>query len=82
MADDVSPQPVEAGDEPIVIALAAAQALERRAIEDGKRGVKTLPGRWTGGPPSWRSGATARGTQTARPRRLPPPGLTAPWEEP
>ncbi len=43
MADDVSPQPVEPGDEPIVIALAAAQALERRAIEDGKRGLKSSP---------------------------------------
>ena len=40
VADDVSQQPIDAGDEPIVIALAAAQALERRAIEDAKRGSK------------------------------------------
>ncbi len=40
VGDDVSQQPIEAGDEPIVEALAAAQALERRAIEDGKRGAK------------------------------------------
>ena len=43
VADDVSPQPIESGDESIVIALAAAQALERRAIEDAKRGAKTSP---------------------------------------
>jgi hypothetical protein len=41
VGDDVSQQPVEAGDEPIVVALAAAQALERRAIEDAKRGART-----------------------------------------
>ena len=40
VGDDVSQQPIEAGDEPIVVALAAAQALERRAIEDAKRGTK------------------------------------------
>src|SRR5262245_13765985 len=43
VADDVSAQPIEPGDEPIVIVLAAAQALQRRAIEDTKRGVKTSP---------------------------------------
>lgn len=43
VADDVSSQPIEPGDEPIVIALAAAQALERRAIEDVKRSTKASP---------------------------------------
>jgi hypothetical protein len=43
VADDVSQQPIEAGDEPIVIALAAAQAMERRATEDVKRGTKASP---------------------------------------
>jgi hypothetical protein len=43
VADDVSPQPIESGDEPIVIALAAAQALQRRAIEDIKRSPKSSP---------------------------------------
>jgi hypothetical protein len=38
VADDVSQQPVEAGDEPIVVALAAAQAMKRRLVEDAKRG--------------------------------------------
>ena len=37
--DDVSQQPVESGDEPIVVALAAAQAMKRRLVEDAKRGV-------------------------------------------
>jgi hypothetical protein len=32
--DDVSQQPVESGDEPIVVALAAAQAMKRRLVED------------------------------------------------
>jgi hypothetical protein len=41
VAEDVSVQPVEPGDEPIVIALAAAQALQRRAIEDVKRSPKS-----------------------------------------
>ena len=36
--DDVSEQPVESGDEPIVVALAAAQAMKRRLVEDAKRG--------------------------------------------
>lgn len=40
VGDDVTQQPIEPGDEPIVAALAAAQALERRAIEDAKRGTK------------------------------------------
>jgi hypothetical protein len=39
VADDVSQQPVEAGDEPIVVALAAAQAMKRRLVEDAKRGA-------------------------------------------
>ena len=39
VADDLTPQPIVAGDEPIVVALAAAHALERRAVEDAKRGV-------------------------------------------
>lgn len=39
VGDDVSPQPVEPGDEPIVVALAAAQAMKRRLVEDAKRGA-------------------------------------------
>jgi len=39
--DDVSQQPIEAGDEPVVVALAAAQAVERRMVEDAKRGNRT-----------------------------------------
>jgi hypothetical protein len=39
VADDVSQQPIEAGDEPIVVALAGAQAMERRMVEDAKRGA-------------------------------------------
>jgi hypothetical protein len=39
IADDVSQQPVEPGDEPIVVALAAAQAMKRRLVEDAKRGA-------------------------------------------
>ena len=39
VADDVSQQPIEAGDEPIVVALAAAQAMKRRLVEDAKRGA-------------------------------------------
>jgi len=37
--DDVSQQPIESGDEPIVVALAAAQAMKRRLVEDAKRGA-------------------------------------------
>jgi hypothetical protein len=40
VADDVSQQPMEAGDEPIVIALAGAQATQRRMVEDAKRGAR------------------------------------------
>jgi hypothetical protein len=40
VADDVSQQPIEAGDEPIVVALAGAQAMERRMVEDAKRGAQ------------------------------------------
>ncbi len=39
VGDDVTPQPIEAGDEPIVVSLALAQALDRRAVEDAKRGT-------------------------------------------
>jgi hypothetical protein len=39
VGDDVSQQPVEPGDEPIVVALAAAQAMKRRLVEDAKRGA-------------------------------------------
>ena len=39
VADDLTPQPIVAGDEPIVVALAAAQAMARRAVEDAKRGA-------------------------------------------
>jgi hypothetical protein len=37
--DDASQQPIESGDEPIVVALAAAQAMKRRLVEDAKRGA-------------------------------------------
>src|SRR5215207_9578729 len=37
VADDVTQQPIEAGDEPIVVALAGMQAMERRMVEDAKR---------------------------------------------
>jgi hypothetical protein len=40
VADDVSQQVVEPGDEPIVVALAAAQAMKRRLVEDAKRGAQ------------------------------------------
>jgi hypothetical protein len=36
--DDVTAQPIIAGDEPIVVALAVAEALSRREVEDVKRG--------------------------------------------
>jgi hypothetical protein len=39
VADDVTQQPIEAGDEPIVIAMAGMQAMERRMVEDAKRGA-------------------------------------------
>jgi hypothetical protein len=39
VADDVTQQPIEAGDEPIVIALAGTEAMERRMVEDAKRGA-------------------------------------------
>lgn len=39
--DDVAALDVQPGDEPIVLALAAAIALERRAVEDGKRGIRS-----------------------------------------
>ena len=39
VANDLTPQPIVAGDEPIMVALAASQALERRLVEDAKRGV-------------------------------------------
>ncbi|HEY8447625.1 MAG TPA: hypothetical protein VIL01_11020 [Thermomicrobiales bacterium] len=38
-ADDVTTVEIREGDEEIVVALAAAIALRRRAVEDGKRGV-------------------------------------------
>jgi hypothetical protein len=40
VGDDVSQQPIEAGDEPIVVALAGVQAMERRMVEDAKRGAR------------------------------------------
>ena len=39
--NDLDPQPVEAGDAAAIVALAAAMALERRAVESGKRGDTT-----------------------------------------
>jgi hypothetical protein len=39
IADDASQQPIEPGDEPIVVALASAQAMKRRLVEDAKRGA-------------------------------------------
>lgn len=44
-ADDVSTVPVEAGEEEIVIAIALAEALRTRAIEDAKRGLGDGGGR-------------------------------------
>jgi hypothetical protein len=41
LGNDLDPQPVEAGDEPVIVALAAAMALARRAVESGKRGDTT-----------------------------------------
>lgn len=41
IGNDIDPQPVVAGDEPVIVALAAAMALERRAVESGKRGDTT-----------------------------------------
>lgn len=38
VANDFAAQPVVAGDEPAIVALAAAMALERRAVECAKRG--------------------------------------------
>lgn len=38
IGNDLDPQPVAAGDEPAIVALAAALALARRAVESGKRG--------------------------------------------
>lgn len=38
VADETSEQPIVAGDDGIVVALAAAAAVERRVVEDGKRG--------------------------------------------
>lgn len=38
VANDIDPQPVVAGDEPLVVALAAAMALDQRVAERGKRG--------------------------------------------
>ena len=39
IVDDTSQQPIEPGDEPIVVALASAQAMKRRLVEDAKRGA-------------------------------------------
>jgi hypothetical protein len=39
--NDLDPQPAVAGDEPVLVALAAAMALDRRAVESGKRGDTT-----------------------------------------
>lgn len=41
VGSDVGAQPIVAGDEPIVVALAAAAAFDRRAAEYGKRGDAT-----------------------------------------
>ena len=38
IGNDLDPQPVVAGDEPVIVALAATLALARRAVESGKRG--------------------------------------------
>jgi hypothetical protein len=38
IGNDLDPQPVVAGDEPVIVALAAAMALDQRAVERGKRG--------------------------------------------
>lgn len=39
--NDLDPQPIVAGDEPVIVALAAALALGQRAVERGKRGDAT-----------------------------------------
>lgn len=44
VADDVSAQPIEAGDDGIVVCYACSAALRRRLVEDGKRGVASPPG--------------------------------------
>ena len=41
IGNDLEPQPVVAGDEPVIVALAAAMALDRRAVEGGNRGDTT-----------------------------------------
>jgi hypothetical protein len=41
IGNDLDPQPVVAGDEPAIVALAAALAIDRRAVENGKRGDTT-----------------------------------------
>lgn len=38
VADDVTSQPIVVGDEPIIVTLATAMAMDRRAAEYGKRG--------------------------------------------
>ena len=38
IGNDIDPQSVVAGDEPVIVALAAAAALDQRAVERGKRG--------------------------------------------
>jgi len=42
-ADDTTPVPIVAGDEEIVLLLAAGAALRKRAVEDAKRGIATHP---------------------------------------
>ena len=42
VADEISQQPIEPGDEPIVVLLACAEAVERRAVEDAKRGSRPV----------------------------------------
>jgi hypothetical protein len=50
-ADDVSAVGMAAGDEEIVLALAAAIALRRREVEDGKRGAYSRGAYSRGAPP-------------------------------
>lgn len=44
VADDVTTQPIEGGDEPVVVAFACSAAVGRRMVEDVKRGVRSTVG--------------------------------------
>ena len=79
VADDVSQQPVEPGDEPIVVALAAAQAMKRRLVEDAKRGAPARRAGRGGRRVHGRSRAADRRSQAPRPWRLRDAGVIVRW---